>query len=96
MNARVLVDPPALGEDDWPRFEVMKPIAQIVLTNRDYVRDAELFRTRCGARLVAGADEVTQLAPLQSKKRFAKGIDCRRSARDPSTRQVGWRDRAAF
>src|SRR3984893_19479277 len=56
----VLVDPPAPGEDDWPSFDVMKPIAKIVLTNRDHVRDAELFRTRCGARLVAGADEVTQ------------------------------------
>ena len=33
----------------------MKPNAKIVLTNRDHVRDAELFRTRCGARVVAGA-----------------------------------------
>ena len=69
----MLVDPPALGEDDWPRFEVMKPIAQIVLTNRDHVRDAELFRTRCGARLVAGADEVTQLAPIAIEEAVRQG-----------------------
>jgi len=25
----VLVDPPAPGEDDWPSFEVTKPIAKI-------------------------------------------------------------------
>jgi hypothetical protein len=42
----VLVDPPAPAEDDWPSFDVMKPIAKIVLTNRDHVRDADLFRTR--------------------------------------------------
>src|ERR1700740_447365 len=60
----MLVDPPAPEEDDWPRFDMMKPVAQIVLTNRDHVRDIELFRTRYGARLVAEADEVTQLAPI--------------------------------
>ena len=60
----VLVDPPAPREDDWPNFEQMKPIVKIVLTNRDHVRDAELFRTRCGARLVAASDELAQLAPL--------------------------------
>ena len=60
----VLVDPPAPGEDGWPSFDLMRPITKIVLTNPDHVRDVELFRTRCGARLVAGADEVTQLAPI--------------------------------
>jgi len=64
----VLVDPPVPGEDDWSSFEVMKPIAKIVLTNRDHVRNAELFRTRCGARLVAGADEVT----ISSASRLAR------------------------
>ena len=47
---------------------MMKPIAKIVLTNRDHVRDTERFRARCGARLVAGADEVTQLAPTAIDK----------------------------
>jgi glyoxylase-like metal-dependent hydrolase (beta-lactamase superfamily II) len=60
----VLVDPPAPEEGDWPSFEALKPFAKIVLTNRDHVRDAELFRMRYGAGLVAGADEVTQLAPV--------------------------------
>jgi glyoxylase-like metal-dependent hydrolase (beta-lactamase superfamily II) len=60
----VLVDPPEPGEDDWPIFDAMKPIAKIILTNRDHVRDAKLFQTRYGARLGAGADEVSQLAPF--------------------------------
>jgi glyoxylase-like metal-dependent hydrolase (beta-lactamase superfamily II) len=69
----VLVDPPAPGEDEWPSFDAMKPIAIIVLTNRDHVRDAELFRKRCGARLVAGAHEVTQLAPLAIDEAVREG-----------------------
>jgi glyoxylase-like metal-dependent hydrolase (beta-lactamase superfamily II) len=60
----VLVDPPAPEEDGWPSFDVIRPIAKIVLTNRDHVRSAELFRMRFGAHLVAGADEVMQLAPI--------------------------------
>jgi glyoxylase-like metal-dependent hydrolase (beta-lactamase superfamily II) len=60
----VLVDPPAPEENDWPSFDAIKPITKIVLTNRDHVRDVELFRMRFGAHLVAGADEVTQLAPI--------------------------------
>ena len=66
----VLVDPPA---DDWPSFDEMKPIAKIVLTNRDHVRDAELFRTRYGARLVAGVDELTQLAPIAIDEAVREG-----------------------
>ena len=69
----VLVDPPAPGEDDWPIFSVMKPITKIVLTNRDHVRDAELFRTRFGAQVVAGADEVTQLAPIAIDEAVREG-----------------------
>ena len=69
----VLVDPPSPGEDDWPSFDLIKPIAKIVLTNRDHIRDAELFRTRCAARLVAGADEVTQLAPIAIDEAVREG-----------------------
>jgi glyoxylase-like metal-dependent hydrolase (beta-lactamase superfamily II) len=60
----VLVDPPAPEEDDWPSFDLMKPITKVVLTNRDHVRDIELFRTRYGAHLVAGTDELPQLAAV--------------------------------
>ena len=70
----VLVDPPSPGEDDWPSLDLIKPIAKIVLTNRDHVRDVELFRTRCCARLVAGADEVTQLAPVAIDGAVREGI----------------------
>jgi glyoxylase-like metal-dependent hydrolase (beta-lactamase superfamily II) len=69
----VLVDPPAPGENDWPHFDAMKPITIIVLTNRDHVRDAELFRKRCSARLVAGAYEVTQLAPIAIDQAVREG-----------------------
>jgi len=60
----VLVDPPAPEEADWPNFDALKRIAKIVLTNRDHFRDTKVFQTRYGAHLVAGTDEVTQLAPL--------------------------------
>ena len=69
----VLVDPPAPEEDGWPSFEVMKPKAKIVLTNRDHVRDAELFRTRGGARVIAGADELTQLATIAIDEAVREG-----------------------
>jgi glyoxylase-like metal-dependent hydrolase (beta-lactamase superfamily II) len=69
----VLVDPPEPEEDDWPSFDVVKPITKIVLTNRDHVRDAELFRTRFGAHLVAGADEVMQLAPIAIDEAVREG-----------------------
>ena len=36
----------------------------MVLTNRDHVRDAPLFRTRYGARIIASKDEVVQFASL--------------------------------
>jgi glyoxylase-like metal-dependent hydrolase (beta-lactamase superfamily II) len=60
----VLVDPPEPGEDEWSGFDTIKPIAKIVLTNRDHVRGSELFRTSCDACLVAGADERSQFAPI--------------------------------
>ena len=64
QGCTVLVDPPAPKEADWPNFDALKQIAKIVLTNRDHVRDAKVFQTRYGAHLVAGTDEVPQLAPL--------------------------------
>ena len=60
----VLVDPPAPDDSDWPKFDALKPIVKIVLTNRDHLRDAALFRARYDARLVAGVDEVAQLTPV--------------------------------
>ena len=58
----VLIDPPALEEADWQKLP--KPITTVVLTNRDHVRDAVLFRTRYGARIVASKDEVSQFSTL--------------------------------
>jgi glyoxylase-like metal-dependent hydrolase (beta-lactamase superfamily II) len=60
----LLIDPPALEEADWQKLQRRKPITTVVLTNRDHVRDAVLFRKRHGARLVAGKDEVSQFSPL--------------------------------
>jgi glyoxylase-like metal-dependent hydrolase (beta-lactamase superfamily II) len=69
----VLVDPPAPEEGDWPKFDALKQISKIVLTNRDHVRDTKLFGTRYGARLVAGTDEVTQFAPLAIDEAVREG-----------------------
>jgi glyoxylase-like metal-dependent hydrolase (beta-lactamase superfamily II) len=60
----ILVDPPAPQENDWSSFEALKPIQKIVITNRDHIRDVELFQERYGGFLVAGIDEAAQLAPL--------------------------------
>jgi len=56
----VLIDPPAPEGSEWR--ELPKPITTVVLTNRDHVRDAPLFRTRYGARIIAGKDELPQFA----------------------------------
>jgi glyoxylase-like metal-dependent hydrolase (beta-lactamase superfamily II) len=69
----VLVDPPEPQEDEWSGFDTMKPITKIILTNRDHVRGAELFRTSCDAPLVAGADEVTQFAPIAIDEEVREG-----------------------
>ena len=58
----VLVDPPTPVEGEWST--VSTPITTIVLTNRDHVRETELFRTRYGAHVTAGKNELAQLAPL--------------------------------
>ena len=58
----VLIDPPAPEEADWQKLPA--PITTVVLTNRDHVRDATLFRARCGARIVASKDEVSQFTSL--------------------------------
>jgi glyoxylase-like metal-dependent hydrolase (beta-lactamase superfamily II) len=60
----ILIDPPAPEDADWPKFEALKPISRIILTNRDHIRDAELFRQRFCARLVACVDEVNQFSPV--------------------------------
>jgi glyoxylase-like metal-dependent hydrolase (beta-lactamase superfamily II) len=69
----VLVDPPAPEENDWSRFDEMRPIRKILLTNRDHVRDSESFRTRYNSRIVAGADEVAQLAPVAIDEAVREG-----------------------
>lgn len=58
----VLIDPPAPEEADWQKLPT--PITTVVLTNRDHIRDAPLFRARLGARIVASKDEVSQFTSL--------------------------------
>jgi glyoxylase-like metal-dependent hydrolase (beta-lactamase superfamily II) len=69
----VFVDPPLPEENDWSGFDELKPIQKILLTNRDHVRGAELFRTRCASRIVAGADEIAQLAPVAIDEAVREG-----------------------
>ena len=59
----VLIDPPAPEEADWQKLPT--PITTVVLTNRDHVRDAPLFRARFGARIVASKDEISQFTSLR-------------------------------
>ena len=67
----VLIDPPAPDEAGWQKLP--KPITTVVLTNRDHIRDAPLFRTRYGARIIAGQAEVAQLAPLTVDEAVREG-----------------------
>ena len=69
----VLIDPPAPENDDWAGFDALQPIVKIVVTNRDHLRDATLFRTRYAAPLVAGANEVAQLAPVAIDETVLEG-----------------------
>jgi glyoxylase-like metal-dependent hydrolase (beta-lactamase superfamily II) len=69
----VLVDPPAPTDAEWPEFDSLLPIIKIIITNRDHVRDAELFQTRYGASIVAGIDEVSQLVPLSIDETVREG-----------------------
>lgn len=67
----VLIDPPAPEEAAWQ--ELPEPITTVVLTNRDHVRDAELFRTRYGVHVIAGQDELSQMAPLTVDEAVREG-----------------------
>ena len=67
----VLVDPPAPEESGWPKL--LQPISAVVLTNRDHVRDVEFFRTTYGACVIAGKDELPQLAPLVIDETVGEG-----------------------
>jgi glyoxylase-like metal-dependent hydrolase (beta-lactamase superfamily II) len=58
----VLIDPPAPENAGWQNLPT--PITTVVLTNRDHVRDAPLFRTRYGARIIAGKEELPQFVSL--------------------------------
>ena len=62
VGGTVLIDPPAPEEGGWQKLP--KPVATVVLTNRDHLRDAPLFRTRYGARIVASKDEMSQFTSL--------------------------------
>jgi glyoxylase-like metal-dependent hydrolase (beta-lactamase superfamily II) len=67
----VLIDPPAPEEAAWQALP--EPITTVVLTNRDHVRDAELFRTRYGVHVIAGQDELSQMAPLTVDEAVREG-----------------------
>lgn len=69
----MLVDPPEPEAARWSSFDALKPITKIILTNRDHVRAAELFRARYKARLVTGAAEVAQFAPVSIDETVREG-----------------------
>ena len=59
----IVIDPPAPERAEWEQLPT--PITTVVLTNRDHVRDAPLFRARFGARIVASKDEIPQFTSLR-------------------------------
>jgi glyoxylase-like metal-dependent hydrolase (beta-lactamase superfamily II) len=67
----VLIDPPAPEDADWQKLP--KPIATVVLTNRDHIRDGLLFRTRYGARIITGKDELPQFVSLPIDEAVQEG-----------------------
>src|SRR6266436_4216475 len=69
----VLIDPPGPEGEEWSIFDALQPIEKIILTNRDHVRETELFRARYGARVAAGVHEIAQLAPLVVDEPVAEG-----------------------
>jgi glyoxylase-like metal-dependent hydrolase (beta-lactamase superfamily II) len=70
-SGTLLIDPPAPDEGGWQTLP--KPITTIVLTNRDHIRDAALFQKRYDARLIAGKNELAQLAPLKIDQAVREG-----------------------
>ena len=67
----VLIDPPAPEDAGWQNLPT--PITTVVLTNRDHVRDAPLFRTRYGARIIAGKEELPQFVSLPIDEAVQEG-----------------------
>jgi glyoxylase-like metal-dependent hydrolase (beta-lactamase superfamily II) len=67
----VLIDPPAPEDAGWQNLPTRIPT--VVLTNRDHVRDAPLFRTRYGARIIAGKDELPQFVSLPIDEAVQEG-----------------------
>jgi glyoxylase-like metal-dependent hydrolase (beta-lactamase superfamily II) len=67
----VLIDPPAPEDAGWEKLP--KPITTVVLTNRDHIRDAPLFRTRYGASIIAGKDELPQFVSLPIDETVQEG-----------------------
>ncbi len=59
-DGNVAIDPVPLDADDGERISALGGISEVVLTNRDHVRDAAALRERFGARVVSSANE----APL--------------------------------
>jgi glyoxylase-like metal-dependent hydrolase (beta-lactamase superfamily II) len=70
---RVMIDPPQLSAEDEAWLQKQGPIAGIVLTNRDHVREAEAYRKKFKTIVLAPQDD----APLMEIKidRIFKGGD---------------------
>jgi glyoxylase-like metal-dependent hydrolase (beta-lactamase superfamily II) len=63
---RVMIDPPPLSAEDGAWLQKLGPIACIVLTNRDHVREAEAYRKQF---------KTTVLAPVQDAPLMGIKID---------------------
>ncbi len=61
-EGNVLVDPVPMIESDLAQLEALGEVALIIITNRDHEREADLFRQRTGARIVAHEADAPLLA----------------------------------
>lgn len=52
-DARVIIDPPLLADDDLAVIRSRGPLSAILITNRDHVREADRYRTLFQAKILA-------------------------------------------
>jgi glyoxylase-like metal-dependent hydrolase (beta-lactamase superfamily II) len=72
-DGTIMIDPPTPVAADWPQLDALKPMKKIIVTNRDHDREAEQFRQRYHAPVVAGANEAGGFASLMVDETVKEG-----------------------
>jgi glyoxylase-like metal-dependent hydrolase (beta-lactamase superfamily II) len=69
---RILIDPPPLSEEDASWLDRQGPVAALVLTNRDHVREAEADRKRYNAAVFA-PEEDAPIMEIKADRTYKNG-----------------------